>query len=112
MKIAIASDNKNVASHFGHCEAFECFTVKDKKIQEWSTIPNPGHKPGFLSVFLYKKEVNVIISGGMGQSTAELFQRNGIEVICGAIGNIEDNAKSYINGTLNPKGPLCEEHDY
>lgn len=112
MKIAIASDNKKVASHFGHCQAFECFVIKDDKIDKWQTIENPGHKPGFLPVYLYQKEVDVIIAGGMGQSAAELFNRNGIKVICGARGNIEDVANAYINGTLDAKGSLCEEHNH
>lgn len=112
MKVAIASDKKQVAGHFGHCEAFECFEVEDNKIQGWETIPNPGHKPGFLPVFLHEKGVNIIIAGGMGQAAANIFNDNGIKVICGASGSIENVAKSFVENTLHSSGSLCEGHDH
>ncbi len=112
MKVAIASDKKQVAGHFGHCEAFECFEVENNEIKGWETIPNPGHKPGFLPNFLHEKGVNTIIAGGMGQSAANIFNDNGIKVICGASGPIENVAKDFVNDTLNASGSLCEDHDH
>lgn len=112
MKIAIASDKKQVAAHFGHCEAFECFEVEDNKIQGWETILNPGHQPGFLPNFLHEKGVNTIIAGGMGQSAANIFNDNDIKVICGASGSIESVAKNYVDNTLQSSGSLCEDHDH
>ena len=32
MRIAIASEGKNVTEHFGHCEAFLVYDVEDGKI--------------------------------------------------------------------------------
>ena len=112
MKIAIASDNKKVSAHFGYCEAFESFEVKDNKITGWETILNPGHKPGFLPNFLHEKGVDTIIAGGMGEKAAKIFNANGIKVICGASGSIEDVANDYINNTLEASGLLCDkDHD-
>ncbi len=51
MKIAVASDNGMVTAHFGHCEGFEIFEIKDNKILKNETIGNPGHRPGFLPNF-------------------------------------------------------------
>ncbi|MGM0395673.1 MAG: NifB/NifX family molybdenum-iron cluster-binding protein [Bacillota bacterium] len=112
MKIAIASDKKKVAQHFGHCEAFECFTTDGKSITGWETIMNPGHKPGFLPNYLHEKGVEMIIAGGMGQSAADLFNNNGIKVVCGASGPIEKVAESYVDKTLQSTGSLCEEHNH
>ncbi len=112
MKIAIASDKKQVAAHFGYCETFECFEVEDNKIKGWETITNPGHKPGFLPNFLHEKGVDIIIAGGMGQNAANIFKDNGIEVICGASGSIENVAKNYVDNTLQSSGSLCEDHDH
>ena len=48
MKIAVASQNEMVADHFGHCENFNIYDVSDGKVVSGESIPNPGHKPGFL----------------------------------------------------------------
>lgn len=47
-------------------------------------VPNPGHRPGFLPVFLVEKGVKVIISGRMGQGAIDIFNEKGIEVITDA----------------------------
>ena len=52
MKIAVASENKQVTEHFGHCPEFMLFTITDGAITQTETVPNPGHKPGFLPNFL------------------------------------------------------------
>jgi len=90
MKIAIASENGMVAQHFGHCPDFTIFEIQSGKIVNTETIPNPGHKPGFLPVFLKDKGADVIVSGGMGQGAVELFNGNNVKVITGAVGNVTD----------------------
>jgi predicted Fe-Mo cluster-binding NifX family protein len=112
MLIAIASDNKKVAAHFGHCQAFECFYIKDGEVGEWKTIPNPGHQPGFLPNFLHEQGVRTIIAGGMGQSAANLFNNHGIEVVSGASGPIYKVATDYVTGNLSTGGSFCEEHNH
>lgn len=110
MKIAIASENKRVSQHFGHCEGFTMYEVDDNKVVSSQFIPNPGHKPGFLPVFLKEKEADVIIAGGMGGSAQQLFKENGIEIVVGATGNCDNIIKSYIEGELKSTGSVCNEH--
>ena len=78
IKIAIASDGTNVAEHFGHCEAFTLFDADNGQIVKEERIPNPGHKPGFLPIFLHEQGVTVIISGGMGGGAITLFNEKNI----------------------------------
>ena len=73
MKIAIASTNKEVAGHFGHCEGFEIFEIENNSITKEYFIANPGHKPGFLPVFLKENGVDIIIAGGIGGGAIDLF---------------------------------------
>ena len=89
MKIAIASEGNKVTEHFGHCEGFVIFESQNKQIINKQFVPNPGHRPGFLPVFLHEKGVNVIISGGMGSGAVDIFNEKGIEVITGASGDAE-----------------------
>lgn len=110
MKIAIASDNKMVSPHFGHCEGFTVYKVNSNKIEDESFIANPGHKPGFLPVFLKEKEVDIIIAGGMGQRAQQLFAEKNIKVIVGAEGNCDKIINKYINDELQSTNDVCNRH--
>ena len=110
MKIAVASEGKKVTGHFGHCEGFTLFDTKDNRITNKVFVSNPGHKPGFLPVFLHEKGVNVIISGGMGGGAVDIFNEKGIEVITGAAGDAEAAVNSYLQGKLSSTGSVCHEH--
>lgn len=110
MKIAVASDGKMVTEHFGHCEGFTIFVAEDGQIKSSELIANPGHKPGFLPVFLHEKGVEVVISGGMGGGAVDIFNEKGIEVILGAKGEAEKAAADYLQGKLRSTGSVCHEH--
>ncbi|MCI1823803.1 MAG: NifB/NifX family molybdenum-iron cluster-binding protein [Megasphaera sp.] len=112
MKIAIASENGMVARHFGHCPDFTIFEINNGKIVHTETIPNPGHKPGFLPVFLRDKGADVIVAGGMGQGAVELFSENNIKVITGAVGDVTDTAYQYLQGNLQSTDSICHDHQY
>jgi Mrp family chromosome partitioning ATPase/predicted Fe-Mo cluster-binding NifX family protein len=112
MKIAVASELNQVAGHFGHCSNFNIFETENEQIISSESIPNPGHKPGFLPVFLHEKGVKVIISGGMGGAAVELFNEKGIEVIVGAAGDAKEQVARYLKGELKSTGSVCHEHQH
>jgi len=112
MKIAVASVNGMVTEHFGYCENFNIYDAENKQITKKESIPNPGHKPGFLPNFLNDMGVNVIIAGGMGGGAVTIFNEKGIEVITGAKGSAEVAATSYLQGVLKSSGSICHEHQH
>ncbi|MHC1720326.1 MAG: NifB/NifX family molybdenum-iron cluster-binding protein [Clostridiaceae bacterium] len=112
IKIAVASENEMVTGHFGHCINFNIYESENCKIVKSQSIPNPGHRPGFLPNFLNDIGVNVVISGGMGGGAIDIFNEKGIEVIVGASGEAKIAAESYINGTLESTGSVCHEHEH
>ncbi|QGU94570.1 dinitrogenase iron-molybdenum cofactor [Clostridium bovifaecis] len=112
MKIAIASEGKYASGHFGHCEGFTVYEVTEDKSLNKSFTPNPGHRPGYLPVFLKELDINVIIAGGMGETAQELFNENGIQVVVGAQGFSDDIVQRYINGELKSTGSVCREHEH
>jgi len=112
MKIAVASEKEMVTEHFGHCESFSIFDTENNQIIKSESIPNPGHKPGFLPNFLNDLGVNVIISGGMGGGAIEIFNEKGIEVIIGAKGNARAAAELYLQGMLKSTGSVCHDHQH
>ena len=112
IKIAVASENETVTEHFGHCINFNIFETENYEILKQESIPNPGHKPGFLPNFLNDMGVNVIISGGMGGGAIDIFNEKGIEVIVGASGQADEAVSSYLQGNLKSTGSVCHDHNH
>jgi predicted Fe-Mo cluster-binding NifX family protein len=112
MRIAVAGEGKNVTEHFGHCVNFLIYDVENGKIIKEESIPNPGHRPGFLPNFLAERGVNVIISGGMGGGAVDIFNERNIEVIIGASGDAKKAVINYLNGELKSTGSICHEHQH
>lgn len=110
MKIGVASEGKMVSGHFGHCESFSIYQVEDGEIKDKQIIENPGHRPGFLPNFLNEKGINVMILGGIGQKAKMIFEENGIEVVAGVSGEVEDAVKAYLAGDLESDDSVCHEH--
>lgn len=112
MKIAAACNGVQISGHFGHCENFMLFDVENGKITSAKSIPNPGHKPGFLPNFLADQGAGVIISGGMGGGAVDIFNERGIEVITGAAGDARQAAEAYLRGELKSTGSICHDHAF
>lgn len=112
MRIAVASEGENVAEHFGHCEAFTIFDAEDGRILREEVVPNPGHKPGFLPLFLRDRGVTAVISGGMGGGAIDLFVGNKMDAVTGAAGNAAEAALAYARGTLVSTRSVCEKHEH
>lgn len=110
MKVAVAVSENQVSQHFGFCELFRIYTVDNGKVVEKVDVANPGHKPGFLPVFLHKEGVEVIIAGGMGGSAVDIFNENKIEVVIGISGSTDEAVEKYIAGDLVSTGSICHEH--
>ena len=110
MRIAVPSNGRNICAHFGHCENFNIYDTKEGHIAAESSVPNPGHKPGFLPNFLNEIGVKVIMSGGMGGGAVQIFSEKGIEVFTGVRGSAVDAVESYMSGSLESTGSICHEH--
>ncbi|MCK9218087.1 MAG: NifB/NifX family molybdenum-iron cluster-binding protein [Firmicutes bacterium] len=112
MKIAVASEGNLVTEHFGHCQNFNIYETEDCKIVKSESVPNPGHKPGFLPNFLNDLGIKVIISGGMGGGAVDIFNEKDIEVIVGARGDAKENIELYLKGELKSTGSVCHQHQH
>lgn len=107
MIIAVASVKGQVAQHFGHCESFLLHNTENNQTK---TVPNPGHKPGFLPNFLGDQGVGVIIAGGIGAHAIEIFNSRNIRVVTGAQGDALEAALAFSRGELDSTNTTCEGH--
>ena len=107
MLIAIPKEGNVVCPHFGHCEEFTLYDTNSKVMK---SVANPGHQPGFLPGFLKELDAELVIAGGMGGRAQELFAQQGIELIVGVSGVIEDVIARFEKGELVSSGAVCSEH--
>lgn len=107
-KIAIATDGREVAQHFGRCPAYTLIEINGGRAVNRTVIPNPGHEPGFLPRYLGEKGVTCVIAGGMGPRAQNLFAEQGISTITGVTGPVEEVIETYLSGNLTPGESLCE----
>lgn len=112
MKIAVAAMGDQVSAHFGHCEYFHLYDVKDGKVVDSEAHPSPPHKPGYLPNYLADLGVKVIISGGMGGGAVDIFNQRDVEVVVGAAGGAREAAEAYLAGELVSTGAVCHSHDH
>jgi predicted Fe-Mo cluster-binding NifX family protein len=112
MKVAVACMGQSVSEHFGHCEAFAIYEMDAGRVSSKELRPSPGHRPGYLPLFLKELGVNVIIAGGMGETAQQLFNENGIEVFVGVQGSCNDAIQRFADGKLESTGSVCHEHQY
>ncbi len=110
MLVAFACSGKMLSSHFGHSESFCLYELNQGEMIPIDQIENPGHRPGFLPVFLSDLGVKTIVAGGMGASAQRLFQNQGIEVIIGHQGLVEDLVEKFAKGELISTEEVCEGH--
>jgi len=108
MKIAVSTDNGQVAQHFGRCSEYTLAVLKDGKLISKETIENPGHQPGFLPQFLAKRDVDLIMAGGMGQKAKRLFSERDIKTLIGVTGDVDEVLSDFARGELSTGQDLCE----
>ena len=108
MKVAVATDGTQVASHFGRCEKYVIAELDDGAVTAEETVPNPGHEPGLLPRMLNQMGVGTIVAGGMGPRAVALFEQFGIAVIAGVSGPVAETLEQLAAGELTPGESTCE----
>ena len=110
MRLAIATENGEVSSHFGHCEKFIIVDIENGILKSKEEVSSFHNDCGSLPQFLGEKGVQCIIAGGIGARPKQLFNTQGIQVIPGITGSVEDVVTAYIKGNLHPGENLCSGH--
>ncbi|WP_418790659.1 NifB/NifX family molybdenum-iron cluster-binding protein [Phosphitispora sp. TUW77] len=110
MRVAVALEGNTVSEHFGHCEKFFVADIENGQITNQMIVENPEHVPGFLPEFLAGKDVNCVITGGIGARAVQLFSQKNIAVISGARGTADEVLDLYLKGKLVSTGSVCSDH--
>lgn len=112
MKIAMPSNENMINAHFGKSENFTIATITNNQIVSMETVSTKTlqHNHEGLSDFLVKSNVDVVITGGIGQGAYTPLIEKGLKVIRGASGEITSVINNYLDGSLKDKSVLCSHH--
>jgi predicted Fe-Mo cluster-binding NifX family protein len=108
VKVAIAVDGEHVSQHFGRCERYELAELVNGDPVRRHSVPNPGHAPGRVPLYLKEAGADCIVAGGMGRQAQVLFEQFGIEVIMGVSGSVEDAVAQLAAGKLRDGKSTCD----
>ncbi len=111
LRIAVPVASQKLSPHFGHCDQFYIFDVDEEKrsILKMDVLDSPPHQPGMLPRWLKNKDVNIVITGGMGERAKSLFRELGVEVIVGAPqDDPRDVVSNYLAGNLELGENVCD----
>jgi predicted Fe-Mo cluster-binding NifX family protein len=115
IRIAIPLQQGRFCEHFGGAEAFALYTVDPttRTVADLRHDVPPEHGRGIYPTWLRQQGATVVLAGGMGPRAADIFARQGIEVVLGVRGDDPDAViRSYLDGTLETTGEVCHEHGY
>jgi len=119
MKIAFSAGSDKaldspMSHHFGRCPYFTIVNLdEDNKIKETQNVANPffeSHSPGEVPAFIAKQNVDIMISGGMGQKAVDFFTEYGVKVATGATGTVKESLNKFLSGQLSGYSP-CSHSD-
>ncbi|WP_176891956.1 MULTISPECIES: NifB/NifX family molybdenum-iron cluster-binding protein [Fusobacterium] len=105
-------DGVNIEKHFGHSDKFFICVIENGVVEAQGITEKLEKAHGAAAKLLKDKDVNVVITGHMASTVFEAIKNNGVEIILGAEGNIEDAIKAYIQGTLICRGKEEYVHHY
>ena len=95
-RIAISAGEYNgldsvVSPHFGRCPYFVLVDLEEEEVKTTRAVPNPyysQHQPGQVPGFIHSRQVNVMLTGGMGGRAISFFEQYGIQAATGASGTV------------------------
>ena len=111
-KVAVPTRGGSVDEHFGHCEYFTVYEIKDGKVASEKRVDSPdgcGCKSDIASV-LAKGGVTLMLAGNMGEGAVRVLKANGIDVVRGASGDARSVVDAWLAGSVKDSGVGCAEH--
>lgn len=105
-------DGVNLEKHFGHSDKFVVYTIENGAVLLKDIIEKVEKVHGAAAKLLKEKNINILITGHMASTVYESVKNNGIEIILGIEGNIENVLKAYLEGTIINKDKEEYVHHY
>ncbi|MCK5781708.1 MAG: NifB/NifX family molybdenum-iron cluster-binding protein [Flavobacteriales bacterium] len=114
MKIAVPANGNKVEQHFGKCDNYAIVEITDnskiESIVDYNASGLCGCKSNIAEIFV-KMGVETMLAGNMGQGAVDSVSKQGIKVVRGCKGEINDVVKGYLNDLIVDSGESCFSFD-
>ncbi len=100
MRIAVAEFEGRVAPRLEHTGSFVLFEISDGRISRKRTLRFPGSSLWDILEFLKKEGIDLVLCGAILPQSFHLLQLNGIGVIWGIMGGIDEAISSFLAGVF------------
>ena len=114
MKIAVPVHNGFVNDHFGHSDTYSVFSLShENKIIHTEIVKaneGCGCRSGIAEV-LASRGVTIMLAGNIGAGAILHLYTNGIEVVRGCSGLVEDVVTEYLQGNITDNNQTCHQHE-
>ena len=107
MKIAISADGPNLEAKVGHkLGTSQYLVIVDVETEDFEAVPNPGASgqrgAGMQAVVLaISRDVKAVLTGYCSPTAYNQLRANGIEVLTGLSGTVEEIVEKYKKGDLD-----------
>ena len=111
--IAIPTREGQVDDHFGHCAYYTVYTVDEKEEIVKSERLDSPEGCGCKSDIAEKMQamgITLMLAGNMGEGAKRVLESNGIAVLRGCRGAVEQVVADYLAGRLADSGEGCHAH--
>ena len=112
MKIAVPVTGETMDAHFGQCTQLALFNVTGPETWERHNIVVPesiGCRSA-LGPVLALQGVTHVVAGQLGGGVRNAFESNGVKVIAGHSGQVEDVIGALLRGELKDNAQSCGGH--
>ena len=112
MRIAIPLAADQVAEHFGQSTHAAIFDLDDKgAVLAKRTIEMPPHTPGALPARLATENLDLVLTGSIGQRAIMVLAEAGVRVVAGVIGKDPQRMiEELVTGQLLVRHNGCGNH--
>lgn len=113
MKIAVTYDAGEIFQHFGKSKTFAVYEVEQGAVKGRTLLDAGENGHSALVGLLAGQGVTLLICGGIGPGARDALAGQGIELVAGASGPVDDAVAAYLNGQLrdNPAGQCNHHHE-
>lgn len=105
MKIAIPVKDGNLSDHFGTANKFAIF---DDQTNQTDYVTSPEHQPGLYPKFLKERDVDCVVTGGIGQRAVSLLHEFDIDIIIAESDSVENIIEKFKKDDLNESENKCD----
>lgn len=110
-RFAVAREGETVATHLGTCIDFTVFERRGSEAVIREELQNMMLATGFVLLFFRRHGIETVLVGNSGEGLCTVLEKNGIRVVRGVEGAVQDVAREYAAGRLVAMDLPCTVHD-